>query len=1025
MLITLFFIVVPIKSEAIYWNQTKSLSSVNNGNMLTVLTSTLTSEEIETVVTYTASLSTTTVTTEGVITQYTTWCPLTNFALTTSTTYPFLTPQGQNIFSSGYSKSLNDIPSSNNERTTTKFDSNSVDVIISSSTISSNITSKRYPSSSTFYGFSDSSYSISPSHTTLSYSESVTIYTSNNSSKSSTNIYNSSSLFFETQTTATTSELSKSTNTTITSELISQRSSIPLSIPTSSFFITNLTTSEAISTRSSPSTNTTFYGNIPASEAFSTTSLLNFRMSSAGLSSATSSLGGKYIFTSYALSENTSIRFDTSSSKLPFSATTYTSSVITTSTSSNTTSIESELPLTSSPLTHSQILPTSVSYSVLTITTTSNGIVTLYTTWCPLTATAHENIQSFRHITFSPLSSVTTKTGHVEASLKLSSNVESTHVIELPFSPNTTSKTKVTTVSTGSAFTILSSSSSFAKKKSFTVSTRIITTSLHSTFTTTKEGLVIVVTTWCPVTSTKTISIESCSKHQCIFSSSTTINLVSSTRNAYTSTITVTSTRRRSSMVDVPKFRLESATTTITKKHTKVISIELCSNGECRMTDASTTSTTSTTASAGCSDETCTVIRSNTQFSSIEISPSSINKKSSCFGGICTTSITERTKESIISLSEFTTSTTTLANSCQGDACGLSVSSFIPMNNSKRPTSSKLTKIKKVTSTAVIESCTDGKCLFISSTPSSLYSTIISKSSPVISSKITSFITTVTTTFHGAVTHYTTWCPLLVTCKDNQCESGDITTISVEKASSTVPIAIKHTTSIVTNKIDTNTEAVFNFMTSIPTTNVISSVLPTFSKKARVSTSTNGSQSVASTSSKIIISSTATNQKEKLSSENWTELEYTTVPASTRKDSIYTTCSTTFTPVYLTPIMTIESDTSVSSNVVITTTTSNRETTNTITSNNFNTQVPSSKSIQSAKSIETLSSSFPDSVINSCSDSNLCHRVTSNLATSDMFSSSYTISYNATPVITTYLGSAEKINKFGGRMISLLLLLII
>lgn len=947
-LIVLSFVAVPAKSQAIYWNQTTLSSNTNNGNNLIVLTSTLTSEDIETVVTYTASLSTTTVTVGGVITQYTTWCPLTMLSFSVSQTKDFSY--------SGYLKSSNDIISSYIKSTSSKAHSKSVDVAIASSTISFDFNSDRYPSSSIFSQDSDSSFSITPSTITLPYSEMVNVHASNNSSIFSRTINYSSSLFLQTKltTSATISKLSMSDNITTTSKLISHKSSVPSRVSISSSIFTSLTSS-------------------------------------------------------------------------------YTSFVITTSSNGNITSTQSRLPLTSSLLSYSRRISISTNYSISTISTISNGIVTLYTTWCPLIGAPHENIQNFKNTISSPLSNIITTTTYPETSVKLSPGVKTTFIIGSSFSQHTRSKTNTASVSAELSFAS-SASSSFScsdKGKSFTFNTRIVTTYLHSTFTTTEKGSVTVVTTWYPVISTKIISIESCSKDQCRVSSSHSTNLVLPTQNTYPSTITVTSTRKMASIVDIPEIRVRSSTITIDKQHTTIILIESCPYGECSITRTFTTSTpsiTSTTLISRCSNEICTVKSSDIQVSSFKLSSPLKIKRSSCLSGMCAMSVTNRRKESITLPSKYTVNTIVPVNSCKDDVCILSVRSFSPTSSPKSITLSMLTEINKVTSTSVtfitIESCTDSKCSITSSASLPIHTTMVSQGSSIISSKIISSIITVTATFHGIVTQYTTWCPLLVTCKDSRCELATSTSGFVKTVSSPVSVSNKYTTSTVINDLHTNTEVISSFLNGVSTSNTNSIILSTTSEKIIVSPTANGSKFVESSLSKIITSDTETNQEDKRSSEIYTGLQCTTVPESTSGSFICTRCSTSFNSVRLIPIKSANSETSIDSNTVITTIISSHETTSTITSNSYNTEVLSSTFIKNTYSIETIASSLSDSVMKPCSDTNVCHRVTSNLVTSSISSSPHTISYNLTPLITTYIGSAKRIHIFGDSIICLLLLLI-
>lgn len=948
-LIVLSFVAVSVKSQAIYWNETTSSSSTNNDNNLIVLTSTLTSEDIKTIVTYTASLSTTTVTTEGVITQYTTWCPLTMLSFSVSQTKNFSYP--------GYLKSSNDVTSSYIKGTSSKAPSKSIDIAIASSTISSDFNSDKYPSSFIFSQDSDSSFSITPSTITLPYSEMVNVHVSNNSSIFLRTINYGSSLFLQTKltTSAAISKLSMGDNITTTSKLISHKSSVSSRASTSSSIFTSLTPS-------------------------------------------------------------------------------YTSFVITTSTSGNMTSTQSRLPLTSSLLSYSRRISISTNYSISTISTISNGIVTLYTTWCPLTGAPHENIQNFKNTISSPLSNIIATTTYPETSVNLSPNVKTTFIIGSSLSQNTRSKTNTASVSVELSFASLASSSfsSSYKGKPFTFNTRIITTYLHSTFTTTEEGSVTVVTTWCPVISTKIISIESCSKDQCRVSSSRTTNLVLPTQNTYPSTITVASTRKMASIVDVPEIRLRSSTITIDEQHTTIILIESCPYGECSITRTFTTptpSTTSTTLISGCSNEICTVKSSDIQVSSFELSSPLKIKRSSCLNGMCTMSVTNRRKESITLSSKYTVNTVVPVNSCKDDVCILSVRSFSSTSSPKSITLSMLTEINKVTSTSVtfitIESCIDGRCSITSSASFPIHTTMVSQDSSIISSKIVSFITTVTTTFHGTVTQYTTWCPLLVTCKDDRCELATSSSSFMKTVFSPVPVSNKYTTSTVINDLHTNTEVVSSFLNCVSTSNTNSIILSTTAENIIVSPTANGSKLIESSLSEIITSDTETNQEDKRSSEICTGLQYTTVPGSTSNSFICITCSTSFNSVRLIPIKSANSETSTDSNTVITTTISSHETTSTITSNSYNTEVLSSTFIKNTYSIETIASSLSDSVMKPCSDTNFCHRVTSNLVTSSISSSPHTISYNLTPLITTYIGSAKRIHISGDSIICLLLLLII
>ena len=372
----------------------------------------------------------------------------------------------------------------------------------------------------------------------------------------------------------------------------------------------------------------------------------------------------------------------------------------------------------------------------------------------------------------------------------------------------------------------------------------------------------------------------------------------------------------------------------------------------------------------------------------------------------------------ITSSSNYSSTTTSLANTCQGDFCSSFINTFTSKSSSKPTTLSILTSTYKFTSTAIthisIESCIDDQCS-ITSSPTLLESSLIT------SGKIISSATTVTTTLHGVSTQYTTWCPLLVTCKDDKCNVASGTTFLVEKTPSSTSISSDSITSNIVNEVSRTTENMGSTKTSVSIISDMSSVTSKTSKNNKASTTTVNTQSPKTSSSNAIISSSATNYRDTQSSEFCVGLQCTTIYRSTLKNSVCITCITTATSSYLTPITLTPPSNTVTGKILPTSEILNQETSNTIKSNSFKSKIISSKPV-SVKSAFSTSSFL---MTKSSSNADVYDRVTSNQVRSSDFSSSSSISNNMMPGITTYAGSGNMINIFGDSIIPLLLLLII
>ncbi|CCK72054.1 Fig2p KNAG_0I02690 [Huiozyma naganishii CBS 8797] len=373
-------------------------------------------------------------------------------------------------------------------------------------------------------------------------------------------------------------------------------------------------------------------------------------------------------------------------------------------------------------------------YTLSTVTTTSNGQTTVYITWCPVSSVSEESTESFLKST--------------------------------------------------------------------------VTTSVRSTATSVSNGVTVVYTTWCPLISTKTVSVESCSDHRC--SKTETASKFPSTLRSDTIIRPVSSPKMdtRSDQHSVPpaisiptkgrstkswKSQSVSGTT-----KTFIVSVESCSGGICTVPSSPVRSLVTPKIEKGSSITILSTTKSHGSQPLYTLSTVTQTTRGvvTIYTTWCPITVPHTTTGHN---SETTATTTTLKTLIVSETCPDAHCIRVPTATSTFSTNMKSTA--HVTESRVSTNVPGTPILTRKSEASSIRSSPVppnsisskattpvrsvssDKTNPIPIStqqtyippppyKIISSLATITTTYNGKVTKYTTWCPFTAICTDNRCKTA-------------------------------------------------------------------------------------------------------------------------------------------------------------------------------------------------------------------------------------------------------------
>ncbi|CAI4869754.1 CLL_collapsed_G0006130.mRNA.1.CDS.1 [Saccharomyces cerevisiae] len=783
-----------------------------------------------------AYVSTATKTVDGVITEYVTWCPLTQ-------------TKSQAI---GVSSSMSSVP----QASSFSGSSNSTTLVASN-----NVPESTASGSSQYQDWSSSSLPLSQTTwvviNTTNTQGSVTSTTSPAYVSTATKTVDGVITEYVTwcPLTQTKSQAIGVSSSTISATQTSKPSSIlTLGISTLQLSDATFKGTETINTHlmteSTSITEPTYFSGTSDSFYLST-SEVNLASSLSSYPNFSSSEGSTATITNSTVTFGSTSKYPSASVSNPTEASQHVSSSVNsltdfTSNSTETIAVISNIHKTSSnkdySLTTTQLKTSGMQTLVLsTVTTTVNGAATEYTTWCPATSIAYTTSISYKtlvlttevcsHSECTPtvITSVTATSSTIPLSSTSSSTVLSSTVSEGTKNPAASEVTTNTQVSATSEATSTSTSVTATASESSTTSqvsatSEATSTSTSVTATASESSTTSQVSATSEATSTSTSVTATASESSTTSQVSATSVRATSSESSTTSqvstaseTISTLGTQNFTTTGSLlfPALSTEMINTTVVSRKTLIISTEVCSHSKCVPTVITEVVTSKGTPSNGHSSQTL-------QTEAVEVTLSSHQTVTMstevCSNSICTptviTSVQMRSTPSPYLTSS--TSSSSLASTKKSSLEASSEMSTFSVSTQSLPlafTSSEkrsTTSASQWSSTVLTNTIMSSSSNVIStnekpSSTTSPYNFSSGYSLPSSSTPSQYSLSTATTTINGIKTVYTTWCPLAekstVAASSQSSRSVDRFVSSSKPSSSLSQTSIQYTLSTATTTI--------------------------------------------------------------------------------------------------------------------------------------------------------------------------------------------------------------------------------
>ncbi|CAI4303893.1 BDH_1b_G0006350.mRNA.1.CDS.1 [Saccharomyces cerevisiae] len=753
-----------------------------------------------------AYVSTATKTVDGVITEYVTWCPLTQ-------------TKSQAI---GVSSSISSVPQASSFSGSSILSSNS-----STLAASNNVPESTASGSSQYQDWSSSSLPLSQTTwvviNTTNTQGSVTSTTSPAYVSTATKTVDGVITEYVTwcPLTQTKSQAIGISSSTISATQTSKPSSIlTLGISTLQLSDATFKGTETINTllmtESTLITEPTYFSGTSDSFYLST-SEVNLASSLSSYPNFSSSEGSTATITNSTVTFGSTSKYPSTSVSNPTEASQHVSSSVNsltdfTSNSTETIAVISNIHKTSSNKDYSstttQLKTSGMQTLVLsTVTTTVNGAATEYTTWCPATSIAYTTSISYKTLVLT-----TEVCSHSECTPTVITSVTATSST-IPLLSTSSSTVLSSTVSEGAknpaASEVTINTQVSATSEATSTSTQVSATSATATASESSTTSQVSSTSEATTTSTQ---VSATSATATASESSTTSQV--STASETISTLGTQNFTTTGSLL-FPALSTEMINTTVVSRKTLIISTEVCSHSKCVPTVITEVVTSKGTPSNGHSSQTL-------QTEAVEVTLSSHQTVTMstevCSNSICTptviTSVQMRSTpfpyltSSTSSSSLASTKKSSLEASSEMSTFSVSTQSLpLAFTSSEKRSTTSVSQWSNTVSTNTIMS-SSSNVISTNEKPSSTtspYNFSSGYSLPSSSTPSQYSLSTATTTINGIKTVYTTWCPLAekstVAASSQSSRSVDRFVSSSKPSSSLSQTSIQYTLSTATTTI--------------------------------------------------------------------------------------------------------------------------------------------------------------------------------------------------------------------------------
>ncbi|CAI4939133.1 ANL_HP_G0010730.mRNA.1.CDS.1 [Saccharomyces cerevisiae] len=753
-----------------------------------------------------AYVSTATKTVDGVITEYVTWCPLTQ-------------TKSQAI---GVSSSMSSVPQASSFSGSSILSSNS-----STLAASNNVPESTASGSSQYQDWSSSSLPLSQTTwvviNTTNTQGSVTSTTSPAYVSTATKTVDGVITEYVTwcPLTQTKSQAIGISSSTISATQTSKPSSIlTLGISTLQLSDATFKGTETINTHlmteSTLITEPTYFSGTSDSFYLST-SEVNLASSVSSYPNFSSSEGSTATITNSTVTFGSTSKYPSTNVSNPTEASQHVSSSVNsltdfTSNSTETIAVTSNIHKTSSNKDYSstttQLKTSGMQTLVLsTVTTTVNGAAPEYTTWCPATSIAYTTSISYKTLVLT-----TEVCSHSECTPTVITSVTATSST-IPLLSTSSSTVLSSTVSEGAknpaASEVTVNTQVSATSEATSTSTQVSATSATATASESSTTSQVSATSEATTTSTQ---VSATSATATASESSTTSQV--STASETISTLGTQNFTTTGSLL-FPALSTEMINTTVVSRKTLIISTEVCSHSKCVPTVITEVVTSKGTPSNGHSSQTL-------QTEAVEVTLSSHQTVTMstevCSNSICTptviTSVQMRSTpfpyltSSTSSSSLASTKKSSLEASSEMSTFSVSTQSLpLAFTSSEKRSTTSVSQWSNTVSTNTIMSASSN-VISTNEKPSSTtspYNFSSGYSLPFSSTPSQYSLSTATTTINGIKTVYTTWCPLAekstVAASSQSSRSVDRFVSSSKPSSSLSQTSIQYTLSTATTTI--------------------------------------------------------------------------------------------------------------------------------------------------------------------------------------------------------------------------------
>nr|CAI6411956.1 AAC_HP1_G0006260.mRNA.1.CDS.1 [Saccharomyces cerevisiae] len=442
-----------------------------------------------------------------------------------------------------------------------------------------------------------------------------------------------------------------------------------------------------------------------------------------------------------------------------------------------------------------------------TVTTTVNGAATEYTTWCPATSIAYTTSISYKTLVLT-----TEVCSHSECTPTVITSVTATSST-IPLLSTSSSTVLSSTVSEGAknpaASEVTINTQVSATSEATTTSTQVSATSATATASESSTTSQVSATSEATTTSTQ---VSATSATATASESSTTSQV--STASETISTLGTQNFTTTGSLL-FPALSTEMINTTVVSRKTLIISTEVCSHSKCVPTVITEVVTSKGTPSNGHSSQTL-------QTEAVEVTLSSHQTVTMstevCSNSICTPTVITSVQMRSIPFPYLTSSTSSssLASTKKSSLEAFSEMSTFSVSTQSLPLA--FTSSEKRSTTSVSQWSNTVSTNTIMSSSSNVISTNEKPSSttspynfssgyslPSSSTPSQYSLSTATTTINGIKTVYTTWCPLAekstVAASSQSSRSVDRFVSSSKPSSSLSQTSIQYTLSTATTTI--------------------------------------------------------------------------------------------------------------------------------------------------------------------------------------------------------------------------------